>query len=69
MSISNTKYDHPKLHKIIWVPPYQKTFSQIDHVLFMKRKQSAMKDIRSYRHSINEGKSEKKDKKNGMLKS
>lgn len=49
MILSSSKYYHKKEHKITWISPDQKTFAQIDHVLVMKRKQSNIKDLRTYR--------------------
>ena len=49
MIISNTMYKHPKWHKVTWVSPDQNTYTQIDHVLITRRKQSSVKDVRTYR--------------------
>lgn len=47
--ISSTKYKHPKIHNITWLSPDNKTHNQIDHVLVTRRKQSSIRDVRTYR--------------------
>lgn len=49
MIISSTKYQHPFKHKITWMAPGQRGYSQIDHILINKRMQSAIRDVRTYR--------------------
>ena len=45
--VSSTKFKHKKEHKITWTSPDNKTHTQIDHVLVIKRKQSSILDVRS----------------------
>lgn len=47
--ISSTKFKHPREHKITWTSPDQQYQTQIDHVLINKRRQSSIKDVRTYR--------------------
>lgn len=49
MIISSTKFQHPRHHKITWTTPDQKTGTQIDHILINRRRQSSVKDVRTYR--------------------
>src|SRR3978361_1153587 len=49
MIISSTKFKHLKRHKVTWIAPDQRICTQIDHVLIIKRKQSSIKDVRTYR--------------------
>ena len=49
MIVSSTRFKHPERHKVTWVAPDQRTFTQIDHVLVSRRKQSAISDVRTYR--------------------
>lgn len=50
MIISSSKHKHPKNHKT-WTSPNQIFHAQIDHILINKRKQSSMKDVRTYREA------------------
>lgn len=47
--IGSTKHEHPKRHKVTWVSPDKKTCTQIDHVMITRRRQSSLKDVRTYR--------------------
>lgn len=49
MIISSTKFIHPKYHKVTWISPDQKSWSQIDHILITRRKQTSITDVRTYR--------------------
>lgn len=49
MIVSSTKHKHPLQHKVTWMSHDQKLRSQIDHVLINKRRQSSMRDVRTYR--------------------
>ncbi|XP_057666796.1 craniofacial development protein 2-like [Diorhabda carinulata] len=49
MVISSTKFQHPYHHKVTWSAPDNKTFTQIDHILITRRKQSSVKDVRTFR--------------------
>lgn len=49
MYISSTKFPHPKKHKITWMSPDNKATTQIDHILINRRKQTSIKDVRTYR--------------------
>lgn len=49
MIISSTRHEHQWQHKATWVSPDQKNYTQIDHILINKRKQSSISDVRTYR--------------------
>lgn len=47
--IGSTIYKHPSRHKVTWMAPDRKTYTQIDHVLISKRKRTDLTDVRTYR--------------------
>ncbi|XP_056640929.1 craniofacial development protein 2-like [Diorhabda sublineata] len=49
MVISSIKFQHPYHHKVTWSAPDNKTFTQIDYILITRRKQSSVKDVRTFR--------------------
>jgi len=47
--ISNTIYEHKKIHKEIWKDPANKIVNQIDLILICKRTASTIQDVRTLR--------------------
>ena len=49
MIICSTKFKHDKNRKLTWISPDKKTVSQIDHILVAQKRQSSIRNIRTYR--------------------